>query len=87
MPTHSVAETKNRLPALIAAAERGETITITRYGKPVAELRPVTPAPRQAMTPANWDALFAAVDALGLPPCEEDAATLVRRMRAADDMA
>jgi prevent-host-death family protein len=81
MSTHSVAEAKNRLPALIAAAERGETITITRYGKPVAELRAVAPVPKPGMTPEDHARFFAAVDALGLPPLGEDAGTLVRRMR------
>ena len=39
----SIAEAKNRLPQLIRAVEGGETIVITRHGKPVAQL---TPAPR-----------------------------------------
>jgi prevent-host-death family protein len=34
----SVAEAKNRLPALIKRAESGEQVTICRRGKPVAEL-------------------------------------------------
>jgi antitoxin (DNA-binding transcriptional repressor) of toxin-antitoxin stability system len=34
----SVAEAKNRLPALIKRAESGERVTICRRGKPVAEL-------------------------------------------------
>jgi prevent-host-death family protein len=85
MTTYSVADAKNRLPALIAAAERGESVTITRYGKPVAELRAVAPAPRRRMTPEEWDALFAEVDALGIPPLDTDAATLVRRMRDEED--
>lgn len=85
MTTYSVADAKNRLPALIAAAERGETVTITRYGKPVAELRPIAPAPAPRMTQAAWDALFAEVDALRLPPLEEDAGTIVRRMRDEED--
>jgi prevent-host-death family protein len=39
----SVAEAKNRLPALIRAMENGETVIITRNGRPVAQL---TPPPR-----------------------------------------
>jgi prevent-host-death family protein len=39
MAVVSVAEAKNRLTALVMAAEAGETVTITRHGKPVAELR------------------------------------------------
>ncbi len=38
MATYSVAEAKNRLPALIDKAIGGEQVVITRHGKPVAEL-------------------------------------------------
>lgn len=38
----SVAEAKNRLPKLIRAMEQGESIVITRNGKPVAQLAPVS---------------------------------------------
>ncbi len=34
----SVADAKNRLPELIKAAEQGESVTICRRGKPVADL-------------------------------------------------
>ncbi len=40
MAAYSVAEAKNRLPALIDKALEGEEVVITRHGKPVAELRP-----------------------------------------------
>jgi prevent-host-death family protein len=43
MTTYSVAEAKNRLPALIDKAIEGEEVVITRHGKPVAELRPSGP--------------------------------------------
>jgi prevent-host-death family protein len=36
-------EAKTHLSALLDRVEKGETITITRHGKPVAELAPVTP--------------------------------------------
>jgi prevent-host-death family protein len=36
-------EAKNRLGALLDAVERGEEITITRRGKPVARLVPPSP--------------------------------------------
>lgn len=39
MPAYSVADAKNNLPSLIAKAEAGEEVVITRHGKPVAELR------------------------------------------------
>jgi prevent-host-death family protein len=34
-------EAKTHLPALLAKVERGETVTITRHGRPIAKLVPV----------------------------------------------
>jgi prevent-host-death family protein len=85
MTAYSVADAKNRLPALIAAAERGESVTITRYGKPVAELRAIAPAPKPRMTAEEHARFFAELDARALPPLGEDAGALVRRMRDAED--
>jgi prevent-host-death family protein len=42
----SIAEAKNRLTELIRAVEDGESIVITRHGKPVAQLSP-PPAKRR----------------------------------------
>lgn len=85
MTAYSVAEAKNRLPALIAAAERGEAVTITRYGKPVAELKPVAQPPAKRWTKMERDAFFAAIDALNIPPATEESGTLIRRMRDEED--
>jgi prevent-host-death family protein len=41
-------EAKNKLSALLERAERGEEILITRRGRPVAKLVPVTSAPNRA---------------------------------------
>ena len=38
-----VYEAKTHLPQLLDEVERGETVTITRHGKPVARLVPVSP--------------------------------------------
>jgi len=84
MASYSVAEAKNRLPALIAAAERGEPVTITRYGKPVVELRPVAAKPRRRMTPEDVDRLLRQIEALNLPKVGVDNATLIDEMREAD---
>jgi antitoxin (DNA-binding transcriptional repressor) of toxin-antitoxin stability system len=46
MSKHSVAEAKNNLPKLIARAQKGEVIVITRHGEEVAELRARTPVAR-----------------------------------------
>lgn len=36
----SIAQAKNRLPELIRAVEGGETVVITRHGRPVAQIAP-----------------------------------------------
>ena len=41
----SVAEAKARFASLVARAEAGETIVVTRNGRPVARLAPL-PSPR-----------------------------------------
>jgi prevent-host-death family protein len=43
----SIAEAKNRLPELIRAVEKGESVVITRHGKPVAQLAPLPPERRR----------------------------------------
>ena len=40
-------EAKTRLPELLRAVERGETVIITRHGKPVAKLAPVEDRKRE----------------------------------------
>lgn len=37
-------EAKTHLPALLERVERGEQITITRHGKPIARLVPIDPS-------------------------------------------
>jgi prevent-host-death family protein len=46
LTTVSAYEAKTHLPRLLRAAERGETVIITRHGKPVAQLGPVQDQPR-----------------------------------------
>lgn len=41
MSTVSAYEAKTHLPRLIRAVEQGETIVITRHGRPVARLVPI----------------------------------------------
>ena len=43
----SIAEAKNRLTQLIRAVEQGESVVITRHGKPVAQLAPPPPKRRR----------------------------------------
>lgn len=80
MSSYPIAKAKEQLSRLIDAALAGETVTITRHGKPVVELHPSKPAvaPRR-MTKANLEWLRKRRDER--PPLGEDAATLIRRMR------
>lgn len=81
MGSHSIAEAKNHLSSLVDQAMKGEEVVITRHGRPVVELRPLSPEPLP-LTDADVDWL--ARHRVGnMPP--EDAATLVRRMRDEDD--
>ncbi|MGH8538976.1 MAG: type II toxin-antitoxin system Phd/YefM family antitoxin [Stenotrophobium sp.] len=52
-------EAKTHFPKLLARVARGERVTITRHGKAVAELGPVSGQPDRA----KLDALFAQMDA------------------------
>lgn len=44
----SIAEAKNRLSELIRTVEEGESVVLTRHGKPVAQLTPPPRTPRRA---------------------------------------
>lgn len=77
MSTHSVADAKNRLSELIDRALAGETVTITRHGHRVVELRPVAAVPGP-VTAADLDWLAARrVGRKGA----EDAGAFISRMR------
>jgi prevent-host-death family protein len=61
----SVREARAGFAAAIAAAERGERVTITKNGKPVAELGPPTaPDPKKTW---DWDELDRIQEELGIP--------------------
>ncbi|MHB1165816.1 MAG: type II toxin-antitoxin system Phd/YefM family antitoxin [Candidatus Nanopelagicales bacterium] len=49
-------EAKTHLSELLARVEAGESVTITKHGRPVARLVPVAPAVR------DWTAYWARVD-------------------------
>ena len=53
----SVAEAESRLPELIRAVENGESVVITRDGKPVAQLTPAPPPPSPERRKIQWDAM------------------------------
>jgi len=78
MSSHSIAETKNRLAELVTRAEKGEEITITRHGRPVAKLSGLKPAPKPITREAiEW---LDKHRVKGKMP-KEDAGTFVSRMR------
>lgn len=80
MPRYSIAKAKEQLSRLIDETLSGETVTITRHGKPVVELRPSKPADApKPMTKADIEWLRKRRDER--PPLGEDAVTLIRRMR------
>ena len=80
MSTHSVSIARKRLTELINRALAGESVTITRRGRPVVELKPVPPPkpePRP-ITPADVDWL---VSRRRGRMSSVDAVTLLRQMR------
>lgn len=83
MSSHSIAETKNRLSELVARAENGEEVVITRHGRPVAKISGVKPAPR----PITQEAIdWLDRHRVGTIMPEEDAGAFVSRMRDEDWM-
>jgi prevent-host-death family protein len=71
----SLADAKARLSELVDRVVGGESINITRRGKPVARLTGAE-TPRERIDPAFLRALTAT-----MPPSTQDAETLVRSMR------
>lgn len=78
MARYSLAEAKARLSELIHKVEAGETVEITRRGKPVAKVVP-TAAPAK---PIDWDALRRLT--AGQPMQKQSAGEFVRQMRDTD---
>jgi len=78
MSAVNLADAKARLSELVDRVEAGESIDITRRGKPVARLTAVA-GPRKRIDAAMLRSLTAA-----LPPQTQTAADLVRSMRDSD---
>ncbi len=78
MNSYSLADAKARLSELIDKVEAGETVEITRRGKPVARVAPVR-APTQ---PIDWDALHRLRERM--PPQKVGAGEFIRAMRDSD---
>ncbi len=54
MRTVGIFEAKNRLSELVSQAERGERVLLTRNGRPVAEIVPVSGDKKQAEAAMKW---------------------------------
>ena len=78
MDAITLADAKAQLSALVDRVAAGDSIEITRRGKPVARLTAVT-KPRKPIDLALLQALTAA-----MPPQSESAVALVRSMRDSD---
>lgn len=77
MHTFSVAEAKAKLSQLIELAESGQPVTITKRGRPVAQLiADLAPPPQEFPSLAEFRA--------SLPKQKQTAADLIRKMRNAD---
>lgn len=70
----SVRELRNDGGRVLDRVERGETITVTRNGRPVAELRPL---PRQATSLVELDRRFAKLAAMDEPAFRRDVDALI----------
>lgn len=70
----SVRDLRNDGGRVLDRVERGETVTITRNGRPVAELRPL---PRRARSLADVDRRFAGLPALDAPTFRRDIDSLI----------
>ena len=75
MSSYSLADAKNNLPALLSASERE---TITRYGRPVADVLPVVGGSKRVIA-ASIDWLEAQL--ADLPPAPEDSVTQLDALR------
>lgn len=79
MSSHSIAETKNRLSELVARAEKGEEVVITRHGRPVAKLSGMKSQKLHRITKEDVEWLRKHRVKGQIP--KEDAGTFVSRMR------
>ena len=71
----NIAEAKAQFSALVERAEAGETVEITRRGKPVAKLVPIEPKKRR------FDAAELARFTAGMTPQKQGTGEFIREMR------
>ena len=78
MATYGVAEAKNNFTHLLDRVQEGESITITKHGKPIAELRG-TPKLSLEERQARWAELMARPNRE--PPPGLSAVEVIRKLR------
>ena len=72
----SVREARAQFATALAAAQRGERVTITKNGKPIAELGPPNPASRKQLSgDAFWEQFDETRRDLGLDQIPPDSRT------------
>ncbi len=81
MSEHNIADAKEHLAELIDRALGGETVLITRDGRPVNELKPIQAPPRRV---TEADLAWLSARGISLKSPMEDAGTLRSRMRDED---
>jgi prevent-host-death family protein len=76
----SAAEAKDQLANLLMRAEAGETVTVTRYGKPVAIIAPV-PSPQKPKMTGPEMVAWLEERTKDMPMQKETGAQIIRQMR------
>lgn len=81
MGAYSIAQAKAHLSALIEQVERGEAVTLTKRGKPVARLVSLVEPVRKPKIDLEELRKFHAT----MPKARIDSATMIRKMRDEED--
>lgn len=82
MANYSVAEVKNNLSRLLDEASGGESVVVTRHGKPIARIVPIVDDEREARRKAV-DRLFEGI--LPYKPGAPNSVELLRQVYEEDD--
>lgn len=81
MGAYSIAEAKAHLSALVEQVARGEAVTLTKRGKPVARIVPLGDVPVKPKIDLAELRKFHAT----MPKSKIDSATMIRKMRDEED--
>ena len=81
MTSYSISEAKARLGVLVERAARGEGVTLTRRGKPVARIVPLVEVPRKPKIDLERLRTVQAT----MPKSKISSAVMIRKMRDEED--